>query len=281
MRATLPLATLATLATAACGGGARSTPATTPAPATTAPTAGAPPLGMIGDKAAHVCQSANPEAVERYDQGFDRFDAGDTAGAIEAYQAAIALDAGYCDAIDNLALIYRRLDRLDEAIALYERSIALAPHNQFAWQNIGVAYHKRGRDADAVRAYQHLTELSPDNPEGWYGLAQMALHAHRATEARDAAVRAEALYRATGSPLIDDARLLRGLAAIALADWPTVRATIEPQYARLADDADVNLALGKAYLEPDALDRAKARQYLQRARDLGATVTEALWQRAQ
>lgn len=275
------LAVTALVAAALGCGGARPAQPTTPPTSTAPPTAGAPPLAAIGDKADHVCQSDDAEAVAHFNRGVDRFDAGDPAGAIDAYKAAIARDAEYCDAIDNLALVYRREGRLDEAIALYERSIALAPHNQFAWQNIGVAYHKRGRDADAVRAYQHLTELSPDNPEGWYGLAQMALHAHRATEARDAAVRAEALYRATGSPLIDDARLLRGLAAIALADWPTVRATIEPQYARLADDADVNLALGKAYLEPDALDRAKARQYLQRARDLGATVTEALWQRAQ
>ena len=125
-----------------------------------------------------------------------------------------------------------------------------------------------------------LAALSPANPEGWFGVAQMALMAHQAAEARDAARRAEALYVAAGSPLVDDARLLLGFAAIALADWPTVRATLEPQYAKLASDAEVNLALGKAYLEPDALDRAKARQYLQRARDLGATVTDALWQRA-
>lgn len=277
MRSSLVLVTALTLAALGCGGSRAAAPTTPPPP----PATGARPIAMIGDKAEHVCQSDDAEAVAHFNRGVDRFDAGDTAGAIDAYKAAIALDAEYCDAIDNLALIYRRLDRVDEAIALYERSLAIAPHNQFAWQNVGVAYRVRGRHADAMRAYRHLTELSPANPEGWFGVAQMALMAHQAAEARDAARRAEALYVAAGSPLVDDARLLLGFAAIALADWPVVRQTLEPQYAKLASDAEVNLALGKAYLEPDALDRAKARQYLQRARDLGATVTDALWQRAQ
>lgn len=279
MRSSLALTAL--VAAALGCGGARPAQPTTPPPATAPPAAGAPPLAAIGDKADHVCQSDDAEAVAHFNRGVDRFDAGDPAGAIDAYKAAIARDADYCDAIDNLALVYRREGRLDEAIALYERSLAIAPHNQFAWQNIGVAYRMRGRHADAMRAYRQLTTVSPTNPEGWFGVAQMALVAHQATEARDAARRAEALYLTAGSPLVEDARLLLGFAAIALADWPTVRATLEPQYAKLADDAEVNLALGQAYLEPDALDRGKARRYLQRARDLGATVTDALWQRAQ
>ncbi|MBK7078233.1 MAG: tetratricopeptide repeat protein [Myxococcales bacterium] len=282
MRRSLALATIVTLlplAALGCGG-ARPAAPTTPPPAADAPAGGAPPIATIGDKAEHVCQSEDDAAVAHFNRGVDRFDQGDAAAAIDAYKAAIAIDADYCDAIDNLALIYRREGRLDEAIALYERSLAIAPHNQFAWQNVGVAYRMRGRHADAMRAYRQLAALSPANPEGWFGVAQMALMAHQAAEARDAARRAEALYVAAGSPLVDDARLLLGFAAIALADWPTVRATLEPQYAKLASDAEVNLALGKAYLEPDALDRAKARQYLQRARDLGATVTDALWQRA-
>jgi tetratricopeptide (TPR) repeat protein len=279
MRRSLALATIVTLlplAARGCGG-ARPAAPTTPPPAADAPAGGAPPIATIGDKAR---LSERGHAAVAHPPGGDRFAQADAAAAIAAYKAAIAIDADYCDAIDNLALIYRREGRLDEAIALYERSLAIAPHNQFAWQNVGVAYRMRGRHADAMRAYRQLAALSPANPEGWFGVAQMALMAHQAAEARDAARRAEALYVAAGSPLVDDARLLLGFAAIALADWPTVRATLEPQYAKLASDAEVNLALGKAYLEPDALDRAKARQYLQRARDLGATVTDALWQRA-
>lgn len=243
------------------------------------PPAPAPPLPMIGDKAAHVCLTSDPEAAARYEEGVERYDDGDAAGAITAYEAAIARDPRFCDAMDNLAVIYRRSNRLDEAIALYEKSIELAPHNQFAWQNIGVAYRMRGRLADATRAYERLTVLSPDNPEGWFGFGQVALVAGHPEQARDALRRAEALYLAADSPLVGDARLLLGLAAGRLRDWPTVRAALAPDDVG-ARSPEASVFLGEAFLQPDALDVARARAYLETARALGATVPDALWKRA-
>lgn len=268
---------------AACSHPRPAPPAGPPAtaPSADAPPDGAPPIAIENGKAAPVCGTHDTDALASFNRGVDAYDHGDADAAIAAYQEAIARDPDFCDALDNLAVVLRRLDRLDEAIALYERSLALAPHNQFALQNVGVAYRMAHREADAMRSYQRLTELSPTNPEGWFGVAQVALIAKQAHDAWTAARRAEELYVAAGSPLVDDARLLAGLAAIPLHDWAEVRRTLEPQHARLLGDAAANLALGEAFLQPDALDKERARRYLARARELGATVPDALWQRAQ
>jgi tetratricopeptide (TPR) repeat protein len=175
--------------------------------------------------------------------------------------------------------MYRRNGRVDEAIALYERSVAIAPHNHVAWQNLGLAYQKADRFEDSLRAYDRLIAITPENPEGWYGTGYVLLFSERAVEARPALRQAEALYRKRGES-VDDVHVLLGIAAGTLGDWREVRVLLEPLYSRAGQLGVVNALLGQAYLQPDSLDRAKARIYLERAKQQGLEVSPALWQRA-
>lgn len=267
---------------AACGG--RAAPAASPRPATppSETPAGAPPLATMDGRANLVCDTENREAMEHYNRGVRLHDAGDAPAAAQAYMQAIDLDGEFCDAMDNLAVILRRNDMVAEAIILYERSLAIAPTNQFALQNVGVAYRLSGRGEDALRSYRRLSELSPANPEGWFGIAQVSLHLDRPEDALVAARRAEALYVASGSELVGDARLLLGVAAARLRDWPTVRTALGAVHAKHPDDVEINLALAEAYLQDDgALDRPRARAFLDRARAAGASIPPELARRAQ
>ncbi len=78
---------------------------------------------------------------------------GDRPGAEKAYRAALALDAGFAEAAQNLAALF--LDdppRPDEAIALLKTAIAKAPEARL-YQNLGYAYGLKG-DLDAAgKAY--------------------------------------------------------------------------------------------------------------------------------
>lgn len=269
---------------AACGGGARPAP-TTPGTAT----AGEPQPGDAAAvspqasgkvRAPLVCNTDDDEAARLYNEGNDHVAAGDVAAAERVYLAAIARDPEFCDAMDNLAVQYRRTDRVAEAIALYQRSVAIAPHNQLGWQNLGVAFWKSGRLDEAAQAYQRLIDLDPRNPEGWFGSGQVAIMAGRHADAKTALVRAEALYVERGAAEVDDARMLLGILAGGTRDWPNVRKYLEPLYPRVQQFPDANLVLGEAYLQPDANDPAKARTYLERARALGAQVPADLWRRA-
>ena len=273
---------------AGCGGARASAPG--PAvlghsgAAVAAARAGTPATTPLGEdeltEAAIACSSSDPQARQLYEEAYNATDRGDAAEAERKYLAAIARDPDYCDAMDNLALQYRRGGRLAEAIALYERSVDIAPHNEMGWQNLGYAYQSADRLDDALRAYQQILEMSPRNPEGWYGTGQAQLTAGRFAEARAALLQAVALYQAARSPLLDDAHMLLGFAAGGLKDWPAVRQLLEPLSERIAGIAEANLYLGEAYLQSDVRDPDKARRYLERARAQGAVVPEALWKRA-
>lgn len=241
------------------------------------PSDGGPPELAEADIA---CSSSDPEARRLYQEGYAAAERGELQESERLYLAAIARDPDYCDAMDNLAVQYRRGGRVEEAIKLYERSVAIAPHNEMAWQNLGYAYQSVDRIDDAVRAYEQIIDMSPKNPEGWYGRGQTLLMAGRYGEAKQALTQAEQLYAAAGSPLRGDAQMLLGMIAGATGDWAAARVLLEAQYGNAGRFADANLYLGEAYLQPSALDRDKARGYLERARALGGEVPAELWQRA-
>jgi tetratricopeptide (TPR) repeat protein len=274
-----------------CGGAAAGKQGTTPAPA--AASAGAPgapasvpalPEDTPGEKslgeAELACSSSDPEARALYLEGHSAAERGDLTTSEAKYLAAIARDPDYCDAMDNLAVQYRRSGRTEEAIKLYERSVAVAPHNEMGWQNLGFAYQSLDRYDDALRAYQQIIDMSPRNPEGWFGYGQTLLMVGRFSDARPPLLRAEALYAAAGSSLRGDVLILLGVVAGGLKDWPTARTLLEAQYASAGRYAETNRILGEAYLQADALDLERARLYLERARTLGADVPDELWQRA-
>lgn len=280
---------------AGCGGAAKAKPPSSPGAAAQGEPASAPgpfeTSGAIPDlpddqgppelaEADLACSSSDPEARRLYQEGYAAAERGELQESERLYLAAIARDPDYCDAMDNLAVQYRRGGRVEEAIKLYERSVAIAPHNEMAWQNLGYAYQSVDRVGDAVRAYQQIIDMSPKNPEGWYGRGQTLLMAGRYGEAKQALTQAEQLYAAAGSPLRGDAQMLLGMVAGATADWGAARALLEAQYESAGRFADANLYLGEAYLQPSALDRDKARGYLERARALGGDVPAELWQRA-
>lgn len=79
---------------------------------------------------------------------------GDRAAAEAAYKKALALDAGFAEAAQNLSALY--LDdppRPDEAIALLEPAVAKTKDNVRLLQNLGFAYGLKG-DVDAAgKAY--------------------------------------------------------------------------------------------------------------------------------
>lgn len=270
-----PRATSSPASPAAPASGSASAASSGPLPAP--PSDGGPPELAEADIA---CSSSDPEARRLYQEGYAAAERGELQDSERLYLAAIARDPDYCDAMDNLAVQYRRGGRVEEAITLYERSVAIAPHNEMAWQNLGYAYQSVDRVDDAVRAYGQIIDMSPKNPEGWYGRGQTLLMAGRYGEAKQALTQAEQLYAAARSPLRGDAQMLLGIVAGATGDWDVARALLEAQYGSAGRFADANLYLGEAYLQPSALDRAKARAYLERARALGGEVPAELWQRA-
>ena len=64
---------------------------------------------------------------------------GDAAGAIEAYEKALALRTDHPDALNNVGLLLQEEGRPKEAIGLYERALAVNPRFARAEYNLGLA----------------------------------------------------------------------------------------------------------------------------------------------
>jgi tetratricopeptide (TPR) repeat protein len=217
-----------------------------------------------------ICPTKSERARSLYNKGKEPQKAGNVAGATAAYEQAIQADPKYCDAMDNLGLIYRQTDRLDEAVRLYKQSIALAPLDGVARMNLAVAYRMKGQREQAVVEYAALVKVLPQDPEGHYGLASVYFELGKFREALVPAREAERLYLAAKSPYVVDARGVLGNAHFALDEWERAAHYFEQIYAERSEDPVLNLHLGVALVRLKKIE--SARKYLLKARELGKSV---------
>lgn len=80
------------------------------------------------------------EALKYYSKGYEEFHNENYEKAIINYKKAIEIDSNYTDAMDNCALSYRRLNKLDDAEFYYKLSLKKLPTNELAMHNLGLVY---------------------------------------------------------------------------------------------------------------------------------------------
>jgi len=81
-----------------------------------------------------------PSKEDLYDEGIDLVADGKVEEAVEKYRAAIALDAGYVDGWQALALAYNDLGRHDDAIAAAKKLVELSPDDELAHTTLSRIY---------------------------------------------------------------------------------------------------------------------------------------------
>ena len=91
-----------------------------------------------------------------YDQAYDLLCDGNTDGAIAAYQAIIALDPNYTEAVHDLAHAYADGGNLDEAIVMARRLTELTPDDPLGFTLLSRFYQQKGMvpeaEAEAAKA---------------------------------------------------------------------------------------------------------------------------------
>jgi tetratricopeptide (TPR) repeat protein len=88
-------------------------------------------------------------AEQHHDRALDFFAAGNYEHAIAEYQAALAADPTFTDALHGLARAYQDLERTDDAIAAAKQIIALDPDDVLAHTCLSVLYQKKNMIAEA------------------------------------------------------------------------------------------------------------------------------------
>jgi len=115
------------------------------------------------------------QAYEQFLIGHHLEESDDVSGAIAAYRKAIELDPSAADIPAELAGLYLRHDKVDEAVGAAEQALKVGPANPEAHRVLGLIaaakidgrprQQQGGADADVTSAIQHL-EKAIANPLG-------------------------------------------------------------------------------------------------------------------
>ena len=114
-------------------------------------------------------------------------------GALAFYGRAIELDPDYFDALFNRGCLHFALSRLDLAVADFARATELQPTDAGSPSNLGAALYQSGRLAESVEVLQKALALDPALVEAELNLGSALRRLGRDDEAHEAFLRAALL----------------------------------------------------------------------------------------
>jgi tetratricopeptide (TPR) repeat protein len=123
------------------------------------------------------------EAIPLYNAGTNAIESRNYKLAIQKFRKVILLDPNFTDCYDNLAICYRRIEKLDSAIYYYKISLKIFPKNRLALNNLGLTYLDKNQFKDAEITYRQSLKLNSNsietneseielNGEPYYGLCR-------------------------------------------------------------------------------------------------------------
>jgi tetratricopeptide (TPR) repeat protein len=83
--------------------------------------------------------------------------------AIEEFNEALRLEAGYIEVLNNLAVTYHRMGQPDKAVEKLKEALRLKPVYPEAYCNLGNIYASAGRFGEAVAEFDAALTLHPNN----------------------------------------------------------------------------------------------------------------------
>lgn len=109
--------------------------------------------------------AVEPSALALNSLGAAYVDEGDSIGAVDAYQRAIALAPKYALAHNNLGFAYLDLHRLNEAMNEFRVARELAPNLGTPDNGLGNVLRMEGKLDEAVQEYQRALQLDPNDAQ--------------------------------------------------------------------------------------------------------------------
>lgn len=137
-------------------------------------------------------------ALAWYERGL-ALETTDVAGAMHAYQRALAGRPDLADAHNNLGRLHHDRGELAVAEACYRLALCCNRRIPLYWFNLGVALEDQGRSSEAVAAYEQSLALDEAVSDAHYNVARLLEQLARSNGDDDMlrlAVRHLARYRA-------------------------------------------------------------------------------------
>ncbi|MHB8621644.1 MAG: tetratricopeptide repeat protein, partial [Chloroflexota bacterium] len=185
---------------------------------------------------------AHPDALHLL--GLALFQRGQAGEAVEVIRLAVASNPEAAVFHLNLAVVYEREGRLDEAAAELARCLERMPDEAAARFRLALIQQRRDRPTEAAEQYRRLLELRPDHADGLHNLGLLLQEQGQAVEAVAVLERLVALLPESVAALnnLGQAYLRQGRPAPAAA-------TLERALAIDPGRAEVRLNLGSALQE--------------------------------
>ena len=123
------------------------------------------------------------EAKQAYDGALRLFKEGQRAGAIKGLEHAIEIYPNYFRALNDLGVIYMKMNKLDDAVRFFERASRIAPRVYHPRLNLGIILTKRGKYKEAAVLLEALYRENPSISEVRIALADVFIALNRLDEA--------------------------------------------------------------------------------------------------
>lgn len=148
-------------------------------------------LGFEGDPAAGSLSILQGKPRTQWFEEGAALENSDSAGAIDAYRAAIAADPTHVDARINLGRLLHDTGRLAQAENVYREAIAACGNDAILLFNFGVLLDDMKRKEEAAKAYEEALRTDPAFADCCYNLALLCEELGRPRDA----IRHMARYR--------------------------------------------------------------------------------------
>lgn len=101
---------------------------------------------------------------ETYNEGVEKYDAGDYAGAIESYNKALTYNDSDPDLYNNLGNANALIGKYTEALESFEKALEIDPKHSLAYSNRAYSKLKTKNYEGAIDDYNKSIELHPNDP---------------------------------------------------------------------------------------------------------------------
>ncbi|MGI9069067.1 MAG: tetratricopeptide repeat protein [Pyrinomonadaceae bacterium] len=206
------------------------------------------------------------QARSRYAEAMRLIGEGRADEAISALKRTIEIYPRYLRALNDLGVLYLKLDRLEEAESTLRQAIKLDKRFQFARLNLGVVVNHQGKYVEATEILQPLYKESPAIPGLRLALADALIGSNRLVDAK------RILREKNANEKLGDAAQVEvhyKLGAVLSREGSYEEAIIELQKAVSLDPnaANAHLLLGGSFLQLNRYPEAE--RELLRAYELG------------
>lgn len=126
---------------------------------------------------------APADAREAYASATRSLKEGNSDTAIREFERAISIYPQYFRALNDLGVLYMKLQRLDEAAKVFERAIKIAPRVFYPKLNLAMVDLRRGRYKEALALLEQLHKDDPSRSEVRIELADALMALNKLDEA--------------------------------------------------------------------------------------------------